>query len=250
MVETFKTPETSLMRMTWVELFNRFLEQIVVMTPKILGAIVVLIIGWAVGRGAGAAVSRILDRAGVDDALRKTSIGKAIEKSGISIPKFFDILVRVFIYLIAVLAAVNILEIEILSQFMTRVIEYLPSFIAGVFILIFGLMAADFVGDAITAIGKEAKIEYARIASTLVRAIFYLVVIIIGLSTMKIDVSILYTIITAAAWGFAGAIAIGGGLAIGFGLRDIVAKKAEEWMKKAEETAKTLEKRGEEKQTE
>lgn len=120
----------------------------------------------AVGRGLGGVISRILDRAGVDDALRKTSIGRAIEKSGISIPKFFDALIRIFIYLIAVLA---VLEIEFLTRYMQMVVEYLPSFIAGVFILIFGLMASDFVGDAIRAIGREAKIEYAGMASLLVR---------------------------------------------------------------------------------
>ena len=208
--------------------------------PKVITAIIILIIGWAVGRGLGAAIAKILDKIGVDDALRKTSIGKAIEKSGITLPKFFDVLVRVFIYLIAVFAAVNVLEITLLTHYMQMVVEYLPNFIAGVFILIFGLMAADFVGDAITAIGKEAKIEYAGLASLAVRGVLYLVVLIIGLSTMKIDVSILNMIVTAISWGLAGAIAIGGGIAIGFGMKDFVAKKAEEWAKKAEKTAKSI----------
>ncbi|MCD6312325.1 MAG: hypothetical protein J7L79_00745 [Thaumarchaeota archaeon] len=216
-------------------------EWLVAATPKIITAIIILIIGWAVGRGLGAVISRILDKAGVDDALRKTSIGRAIEKSGISIPKFFDVLIRVFIYLIAVFAAVNVLEIEFLTRYMQMVVEYLPSFIAGVFILIFGLMASDFVGDAIRAIGREAKIEYAGMASLLVRGIMYLVVIIIGLSTMRIDVSILYTIITALSWGLAGAVAIGGGIGIGFGLRDFVAKRAEAWAEKARKSAEELE---------
>ncbi|RLG03660.1 MAG: hypothetical protein DRN61_04430 [Thaumarchaeota archaeon] len=216
-------------------------EWLVAATPKIITAVIILIIGWAVGRGLGAIISRILDKAGVDDALRKTSIGRAIEKSGITIPRFFDVLIRIFIYLIAVFAAVNVLEIEFLTRYMQMVVEYLPSFIAGVFILIFGLMVSDFVGDAIRSIGREAKIEYAGIASLLVRGVMYLVVIIIGLSTMRIDVSILYTIITALSWGLAGAVAIGGGIAIGFGLRDLVAKRAEDWMEKARKSAEELE---------
>ena len=216
-------------------------EWLVAATPKIITAVIILIIGWAVGRGLGAIISRILDKAGVDDALRKTSIGRAIEKSGITIPRFFDVLIRIFIYLIAVFAAVNVLEIEFLTRYMQMVVEYLPSFIAGVFILIFGLMVSDFVGDAIRAIGREARIEYAGIASLLVRGVMYLVVIIIGLSTMRIDVSILYTIITALSWGLAGAVAIGGGIAIGFGLRDLVAKRAEDWMEKARKSAEELE---------
>ncbi len=223
------------------EFFSSLAAWIVNATPKIITAVIILIIGWAIGRGLGAAISRILDKAGVDDALRKTSIGRAIEKSGISIPKFFDVLIRAFIYLIAVFAAVNVLEIEFLTHYMQMVVEYLPSFIAGVFILIFGLMVSDFVGDAIRAVGREAKIEYAGAASLLVRGIMYLVVIIIGLSTMRIDVSILYTIVTALSWGLAGAVAIGGGIALGFGLRDFVAKRAETWAETARKTAEGLE---------
>ncbi|RLF97575.1 MAG: hypothetical protein DRN49_07340 [Thaumarchaeota archaeon] len=224
-----------------IQIITNLIDQFIAMMPRIIGAIIILIIGWAVGRGLGAVISRILDKAGVDDALRKTSVGKAIERAGISIPRFFDILIRAFIYLVAVFAAVNVLQIDVLTYYMKMIVEYLPSLIAGIVILIFGLMVADFIGDAITAIGREAKIEYASLASLAVRGVLYLVVIIIGLSTMKIDVSILNMVVTALSWGVAGAIAIGGGLAIGLGLKDYVTKKAEEWLKKAGESAKALE---------
>ena len=150
---------------------------------------------------------------------------------------------RIFIYLIAVFAAVNVLQIEILTHYMKMVVEYLPSLIAGIVILIFGLMIADFIGDAITAVGREAKIEYASLVSLAVRGVLYLVVIIIGLSTMKIDVSILNVVVTAISWGVAGAIALGVGLALGFGLKDYVARKAEDWLKRASESARALEKK-------
>jgi len=226
-----------------LEIITNLISQFVAFLPRLIGAIIILIIGWAVGRGLGAAISRILDRAGVDDALRKTSVGRAIERAGVPTPKFFDILVRIFIYLIAVFAAVNVLQIEILTHYMKMVVEYLPSLIAGIVILVFGLMIADFIGDAITAVGREAKIEYASLASLAVRGVLYLVVIIIGLSTMKIDVSILNVVVTAISWGVAGAIALGVGLALGFGLKDYVARKAEDWLKRASESARALEKR-------
>jgi len=229
--------------MVYEKIFADFLRGLIEYAPRILGAIVILIIGWAIGRLLGAAVSRVLDRAGVDDALRKTSIGRAIEKAGVPIPRVFDILIRVFVYLIAVFAAVNVLEIAILTHYMKLVVEYLPSLIGGIAILLFGLMIADFIGDAIAAVGREAKIEYAGLASLAVRGILYLVVIIVGLSTMRIDVTILNSIVTALAWGLAGALAIGGGIAVGFGLKDYVAKKADEWLKMASERARELEKK-------
>ena len=225
------------------QMITNLINQFVAFLPRLIGAIIILIIGWAVGRGLGAAISRILDRAGVDDALRKTSVGRAIERAGVPTPKFFDILVRIFIYLIAVFAAVNVLQIDVLTYYMKMVVEYLPSLIAGIVILIFGLMIADFIGDAITAVGREAKIEYASLVSLAVRGVLYLVVIIIGLSTMKIDVSILNVVVTAISWGVAGAIALGVGLALGFGLKDYVARKAEDWLKRASESARALEKK-------
>ncbi len=47
--------------------------------PNLIAAIIILIIGWIVGRLLGKVISGILDKIGVDDALLKTSVGKAIE---------------------------------------------------------------------------------------------------------------------------------------------------------------------------
>ena len=44
--------------------------------PGVIAAIIILIIAWIVGRIVGKLVSAGLDRVGVDDALRKTVIGK------------------------------------------------------------------------------------------------------------------------------------------------------------------------------
>ena len=56
----------------WVKLVD--------LTPAVLGAVIVLIIGWVAGRALGRGLSKVLDKVGVDDALRKTAIGKAMEK--------------------------------------------------------------------------------------------------------------------------------------------------------------------------
>ncbi len=210
--------------------------------PKIAGAIIVLIIGWILGRLIGKGISKILDKVGVDDALRKTAIGKAIEKSGMSVVRFFDLLVRYFIYLIAVFAAVDILEVEVVTQFMVRVVEYLPSFIAGVFVLIFGFILADWLADGLSAIGTEAKVEYSRLVSTAIRFFLYFVVIIIALQLMKINIEILYIFATALAWGSAAGIAVGLGIAFGWGLKGEIAKNAPRWFKTFEKSAKGYEK--------
>lgn len=227
----------------WVQL--TFLEDLwatfVNMIPGIIGAIIALIIGWIAGRALGKGVSKILDKAGVDDALRKTVLGRALERSGVTCVRFFDLIVRWFVYLIAILAAANILNIPVLSHYLSLIVSYLPSFIAGVFILIFGFIISDYVGDFIAAVGREAKIEFAALMANGIRILFYFVVIVIALSTIGIDVSILYIFATAFAWGLAIGVGAAIAIAFGWGFKDVVRKKADEWIETATEAAKKAE---------
>ncbi|MEM3601277.1 MAG: hypothetical protein QXN87_01215 [Candidatus Bathyarchaeia archaeon] len=225
------------MQETLNHLWLDFLE----MLPKAIGVIIVLAVGWVAGRLLGKGLSKILDKIGVDDALRKTVVGKALEKSGVTCVRFFDLIIRWFVYLIAILAAVNILEIEVLSTFMTSVVEYLPNFIAGIFLLFIGLIVADFIGDAVNAVGREAKIEFVGLLANGLKLFLYLIVIVLALTVMKIDVSILYTFANALAWGIAIGVCIGLGIAFGWGFKDTVAKNAEKWIESVQRVAKKAE---------
>ncbi len=209
--------------------------------PKTAGAIVVLAIGWVAGRLIGKGLSRVLDRAGADDVVRGTAFGKALERSGFTIVRFFDAVTRWFIYLVAIFAAVNILDMPALSAFMRSVVEYLPSFIGGVIILILGFLIADKIGDAVASVGRGSKMEFSGIVAAGLKLLLYFVVVAMALRTMRIDVEILYIFAQALAWGAAVGIAVGLGIAVGWGFKDAVAKRAGAWLSSTYEAASKAE---------
>ena len=215
------------------QLFTELWSTIVDYAPRIVGAVIILLAGWALGRVLGKGLSRLLQRAGIADSLGKTVIGRALARSGVTSTRFLELLVRWFVYLVAVLALVDVLKITALNAFMSAVVQYLPNFIAGIFILLFGLVIVDFVGDAIAAIGREAKIELAPVLSVGVKLFMYLTVIVVALTTMKIDVTILNEFAKAIAWGTAIGVAIGLGIAFGWGLKDHVARNIDRWLASA-----------------
>ncbi len=206
--------------------------------PNAASAILILIIGWVLGRLVGKTVSTLLKRSGVDRLLKKTVLGKSFNKLGIKPLRFFDLLIRWFIYLIALFAAIDILQIQTLSSFMKDVIEYLPHFIVGVAILIFGFIFVDFIGDTITTFGKESKLLFPSIVAIGLKVILYFVVLTVALTQMKVDVQILYIFANALAWGIAVGIAVGLGIAIGWGLKDVIAKNIDTWIPSIEKTEK------------
>ena len=225
----------------WIEEFlNNLAANVADMLPRIAGAVIALVIGWIAGRALGKAVSKLLDKVGVDDALRKTLVGKTLERSGITCVHFFDIIVRWFVYLIAIFAAVDILQIEVLSYYMNMVVAYLPNFIAGIVIFVAGFIIIDYVADFIRRLGEEAQIAYSRIFADGLRLFLYGVVTILALSQMKIDVSILYIFANALAWGLAIGLCVGLGIALGWGFKDAIAENSKKWIKSWTETVERV----------
>ncbi len=228
-----------------VESLDATVGSIIAFLPNLVAAIIILIIAWIVGRAVGKLVSAGLDKAGVDDALRKTVIGKSIESSGTSIPHVFDIIVRWFIYIIGIMAAVNVLGITMLTSFTQSVVMYIPNLIAALIVLIVGFILADFVGDFIRRTGTESGMPYMGIFSTAIQIFLYFIVLIIALDQLRINTSIIYVFANALAWGIAIGAGVGLGVALGFGLKDkmprllegISGEEAKQRLQKMEEAA-------------
>ena len=209
------------------------LETMILAIPKIIGAIIVLIIGYIIGKILGGLVQKILEKAKVDDKIIKnTPIEKLLTTINMSFSRLIGVLVSIFFYVVFILAAIDILGIEMLSNFVNQVLLYLPNLIAGILILVIGLIAVEWITKFVQNTTKEYKVMSADIVTMFLKAILVLVVIVITLDQWKIDTSIIYTFIQPLAWGVAAAIAV----SFGWGFKDVISdwskKKADEWNKK------------------
>ena len=196
------------------------LYSVIAFLPNIIAAIIILIIGWIIGRILGSVISKVLDKIGVDDALRKTSVGKAIEDSGTNIVHLFDLIVRWFVYLIAILAAIDVLQFAFLSDLFQNFILYLPRIVMFLIILIAGFILVDYFADLIQGWGKTRGIEFFGAIVLLLRVFFYFVVLILALSQLLIDLTIIYTFLVPIAWGVGLGIGVGIAAFFAYGLKD------------------------------
>ncbi len=195
-------------------------RNVILFLPNLIAAIIILIIGWILGRILGKVVAGVLDRIGVDDALRKTSFGKQIERSTMNISRLFDLIIRWFIYLIAILAAVSVLQIPALTAAVAAIVAYIPNIVAFILILVAGFILIDWLMDILQNMGEVQSIQGFGLITMLLRAFLYFVVAILALQQLLIDLSIIYVFVVPIAWGVG--IGLGAAIAIivGLGLRD------------------------------
>ncbi|MFQ5892014.1 MAG: hypothetical protein ACE5HW_04395 [Candidatus Methanofastidiosia archaeon] len=210
------------------EVLSNFIAQIPNFLVKVAIVMFILVIGVAVAKFLGKVLSTFLDSIGVDDALKGSIVGKAIENTGMSIVSFFDFATRLFVYAVTFMLIVDFLELEGMKLFMVNVLGYLPTFFFGIVILIVGFLVVDFVADYVTRTGEEANVAFVRLFSGILRFFLYYIVLIIALQTIKVDVEVLLVFAKALAWGLALGLGLAIGIGFGYGIKDKAPQIVEE----------------------
>lgn len=186
--------------------------------PALLGALVVLFVGWIIGRLLGKVVRIIFEKSGIDAYVIRSPVGGPFLKTGITLGYLGDIIVRIFVYFLAIMVAADILAIDALTRFLESVVAYIPNIVVFGIILLVGFVFIDYL--AIMLEKLYGNLSFFRFVNLGLRLFLYFVVVILALSQLKIDLTIVYTFVTPIAWGIG--IGIGAGIAvlIGYGLKD------------------------------
>ncbi|MFB6075754.1 MAG: hypothetical protein ABEK17_01285, partial [Candidatus Aenigmatarchaeota archaeon] len=204
--------------------FQNLWSSMVNFAPNLVGAVVVLLIGWIVGRIIGKIVKEVLTRAGIDEYLKKE------EHISIEASELFDLIARWAIYILALGAATEVLGIASITSVMNQILAYIPGII--------GAIAAVLVSYGLGIYAKEQviskKTPYADITG---KVVFFLVLYIgisIALEVLKFPVTLINNILLI----LVGSAGVGIAIALGLGLKDVIQKMAEDYAEEFKEKRK------------
>jgi small-conductance mechanosensitive channel len=196
-----------------------FLEYI----PQLIGAIVILLVGYLIARALQALVSRVLRAVGFDNWMERGGIKQFFDRAQTreTPATVLGRLVFWFVFIIAITMAADALGIRQVSEVLAQLIAYIPSIIAAILILVLAALLANFLAGVVRgATGSDLLANTARYA-IIVYAVFA------ALTQLGIAVQLTaptFLIIL-------GAVALAAAIAFGFGAqgvaRDIVQKAYE-----------------------
>lgn len=113
---------------------NQFREALgvaITFIPRLIGALLILLIGWIIGRILGRVVTRLVDRVELDRMVLDTPLGNILGGTERAVSQAFGTITRWFVYALAILAAADVLAIAVLSQWINTAVSYLPAVLAG-----------------------------------------------------------------------------------------------------------------------
>ncbi len=210
-----------------VEPLRGFFRQLGDLLPRLLIAILVVVVGWIVAKMVRFAVARglravnfhvLTDRAGIDAFLRDGGVGMDAT----------DIL-AMLLYWIVILAALvvgfNMLGLTYITELLSQVLLFVPKVLVALLILVFGAYFARFVGGAITAYFRNVHLQDADLMGNLARYAILAFVVLIALDQVNVGGDIVRQTFLIVLAGVVFALA----LAFGLGGREWAAEFLERW---------------------
>lgn len=201
----------------FAELLARFSEA----APKLLFALLILLIGRIVAGLVRRVVQRVLAGLRVDrlaeqlndiDIVQRT--GMKIQVSGVISQMVFYVLMLGF-----VIFATDMLGIPAITDMVRDVIDYLPALFSAFVLFLLGLFLADMVRGAVQTTCQSMGIPSAKMIGTAVFYFLFITIAVSALSQAKISTGFIASNLTVVIGALALAFAVGYGLAA----RDLVA---------------------------
>ena len=190
--------------------------------PTLVSVILILIIGWMLAALVQKVITRFLKLARLDSVSEKIGIANILTKGDINytLSEIIGVLMYWLIMLVVILAAVNTLQLTVAAELLNQVILYIPSVIASVFILVLGIFFSNVVATTVRTTAANAGVTQARTLGQFTQVIIVAFTIIQSLHQLKIDTSLIELLIKAVL----AALALGAGIAIGLGCKDIAGR--------------------------
>lgn len=163
----------------FTELLARFSAAI----PKLIFALLVLLIGWLIAKTIRKLMNRILAGMGVDRLAERLNDIDIVQRSGMRIA-ISGVLSQMVYYLLMlgfVIFATDILGIPAITQMVRDLVDYLPALFSAFVLFLLGLFLADMVRGIALAACQSMGLPSARIIST---AIFYFLFITAAISAL------------------------------------------------------------------
>jgi len=179
--------------------YRELLDYIIASAPGFIGASIILLLGYIIGKAIGSIVSKIVENV-IAKPLEATDIGKVIKETNIDIPGIIGGLIQAFIIIVAIVAAVDMLKLGGLIGVLTySAAWYLPKLVGGIAILTLGLILsvilARYIGKFIKLMFKERYAKLGDIAENLILLGLIAVVVTIALNLLELQGGFIYPLI-------------------------------------------------------
>ena len=201
--------------------------------PKVLGFLVILIIGWLVASALAGIVANLLRAMKFNDLAQRSGFSGFVQKMGMHTDAagFVATAAKWFVRLIVLTVAFDALGLPAVSQVLQQLLLFIPNLIVALMVLVIGGLLANALAGLVRGATGSAGLGNPELLANLARIAVWGFAIVIAVNQIGIATTLVNTLFM----GFVGALALATGLAFGLGGRDTAAEVVRGWYQRGQQ---------------
>jgi len=215
---------------TWLQAIEDAFQQLWLGTldfiPALVGALLVLIIGWLIAIIIGKIVSQILIQLRFNELFDKTDWKRALDKARFTVnpAEFLGAIVKWILVIVFLMAAAEILNLPGFVAFLSKLVNFLPNVFVAALIFVVAVIVADIAEKIIVAAVEKMQVGYSHITGVIAKWAIWIIALFAILLQLGVAREMVQTLFT----GIIAFFVIAGGLAFGLGGKEVAAEILQE----------------------
>jgi hypothetical protein len=208
-------------------IFVNFFQSLIAFLPRVIFAVLVVLIGVLIGKLLKVAVVKVLKMIRLKPYTDAVGLNKVFTAK-VELAELLGDLVKWAIIIVSLLPALEILNLPKVYDLVYGIVAYIPRVIVAVAIVVIGGVIADLVARLVESTAQTIGAKTAAVAADLTRWIIIVMAVITAVNQLGINTVVVNQVIM----GLIAMLAIAGGLAFGLGGQS-AAKEVIESVKKS-----------------
>ena len=207
--------------------------------PRVIGFIVILVIGWIIASLLGKALRALLHAVKFNNLAERAGFTGFVQKTGVRTDSsgFLASIVEWFVKLIVLVVAFDALGLPAVSDVLRQLLLWLPNLVVGLVVLVIGGLLANAASSLVRGAAGEAGLDNPDHLAKITSIAIWAFAIVIAVNQIGIAATLVNTLFM----GVVGAAAVAFALAFGLGGRETAAEIVKKWHDQAQAAAPKVE---------
>jgi hypothetical protein len=203
--------------------------------PKIIGFLVIIIIGWIIASVVSKIVATLLRTVQFNELARRSGFADFVDNMGVRTDSsgFIALVTKWFVRLIVLVAAFDALGLPAVSDVLRQLLLWLPNLVVALVVLVIGGLAAGALSGVVRGAAARADLGNPDLLANIARIAVWAFAIVVAVNQIGIAQTLVNTLFTATV----GAVALALGLAFGLGGRDTAGEIVRNWYQRGKQAA-------------
>jgi small-conductance mechanosensitive channel len=181
-----------------IDSLTKIVTDILTFIPHFVNGLIILIVGYLISAGIRWLVRFILQRIHLQELADRGGVVNAMRRLGIRtpLPEIIAQILFFFLFLSFATAAVRLMELLAVADLLESLLLFIPKAISAAILILFGSMLARFLGNTLTAVADSVNITYSTALGRIVEYAIVAFVVVLAISTLGVDTTILTSSLT------------------------------------------------------